>query len=149
MIGKFILLYIVWIGLTASLDIQELSVGAIVSLIISYYFTDSTKIDLVKELKKHIRLTPIFIKDLIYSNIEVAKIVLDPKLPINPDVIQLKLDLDNNFDKLLVANAITLTPGTLSLDVKEDDILIHILNLKTQDKDILQKEIIEKYTKVL
>lgn len=149
MIGKFILLYIVWIGLTTSLDIQELSVGAIVSLIISYYFTDSTKIDLVKELKKHIRLTPIFIKDLIFSNIEVAKIVLDPKLPINPDVIQLKLDLDNNFDKLLVANAITLTPGTLSLDIKEDDILIHILNLKTQDKDILQKEIIEKYTKVL
>ncbi|MEA3553344.1 MAG: Na+/H+ antiporter subunit E [Campylobacterota bacterium] len=149
MIGNFILLFIVWIGLTNSLDIQELFVGAIVSFVVVYFFTGSSKIDLMKELKKHIKLTPLFIKDLILANIEVAKIVLNPKLPINPDIVKLNLDLDNDFDKLLIANAITLTPGTITLDITQDEILIHILDLKTQNKEILQKDIIEKYKLIM
>ncbi len=149
MFGKFILLFLVWIGLTNSLHYQELIVGAIVSFVVSYYFTGAEKVNLVKEIKKYIRFTPLFIKNLIISNIEIAKIVLNPKLPINPGIVKLKTNLTNNFDKLLLANAITLTPGTITIDLEDKDIYIHILDLKIKDKDILQKNILEEYENLL
>ncbi len=149
MLGKFSLLFLVWIGLTNSLDIQELIVGAIVSYGIVYYFTENEELDIAKTAMKYIKFTPMFFKSLIKSNIEVAKIVLNPKLPINPGIVKLKTSLTNEYDKLLLANAITLTPGTISIELKDDSIYIHVLDLKTTDHERLQKEIIETFEKVL
>ena len=150
MFGKFILLFIVWIGLTNSLHYQELIVGIIVSIVIVYFFTKSKeKINLFDEINKYIRFTPLFIKNLIKSNIAIAKIVLDPKLPINPGIIKLQTTLANDFDKLLLANAITLTPGTITMDLENNDIYIHVLDLQTKDKNILQQEILEEYETIL
>ena len=150
MFGKFILLFIVWIGLTNSLDYQELIVGLIVSIVIVYFFTKSKeKINLFYEIKKYIVFAPLFIKNLIKSNIAIAKIVLDPKLPINPGIVKLQTTLRDDFDKLLLANAITLTPGTITMDLDGEDIYIHILDLKTKDKNILQQEILQEYEIIL
>ena len=150
MFGKFILLFIVWIGLTNSLHYQELIVGIIVSIVIVYFFTKSKeKINLFDEINKYIRFTPLFIKNLIKSNLAIAKIVLDPKLPINPGIIKLRTTLSNDFDKLLLANAITLTPGTITMDLEDNDIYIHVLDLQTKDKEILQQEILEEYETIL
>ncbi len=145
MIGKFILLFLVWIGLTNSLDFQELVVGAIVSFAIAYLFGSSQKLHLGAIIIKYMKFAPIFIKSLIQSNIEVAKIVLSPSLPINPGIVKLKTTLKNDYDKLLLANAITLTPGTITMDMRGEDIYIHVLNLKTTDKETLQKEIIDTF----
>lgn len=149
MMGKFILLFVVWIGLSNSLHYQELIVGGLISFIVSFYFTKDGDFDLFKEIKKYVKFTPLFIKDLILANIEVAKIVLNPKLPINPAIIKLETNLKNDFNKLLLANAITLTPGTITLEVDKNDIYIHILNLKTKDKKVLQEEIINRYEIIL
>ena len=149
MFGKFVLLFIIWIGLTNSLDIQELIVGICISLLVSYYFTKDEKINLVNLFKKYIRFLPLFLKDLVLANIELAKIILNPKLKINPSIIKLQIGLKNDFDKLILANAITLTPGTITMDIKGDDINIHILNLKTQNRDTLQKDIISRYETLL
>ena len=118
-------------------------------LVVSYYFTGDEKVNLIKEIKKYIKFIPLFFKNLILSNIEIAKIVLNPKLPINPAIVKLKINLSNDFDKLLLANAVTLTPGTITMEVKKENIYIHILDLKSIDKEILQKEIIDQYEKKL
>ena len=149
MFGKFVLLFLVWIGLTNSLHYQELIVGVLTSLFVTYYFTGDEKINLFKLLMKYGRFLPLFFKDLIIANIELAKIILNPKLKINPAIITLDVGLENDFDKLILANAITLTPGTITIDVQDKLIYIHILNLKTKDKDLLQKEIIDRYEALL
>ena len=143
MIGKFILLFLVWIGLTNSIDIQELIVGAVVAFVVAKFFTKDEEIDLKNNILKYIKFAPTFFKSLLISNIEVAKIVLDPKLPINTGIVKLKTSLKNDYDKLLLANAITLTPGTITLELEGDDLYIHVLNLNTLDRDILQKEIVD------
>jgi len=142
MFGKFILIFLVWIGLTNSLDYQELLIGFIVSAIVVYFFTGDEKVNLMKEVKKYIQFTPLFIVNLIKANIELAKIILNPKLPIDPTIVKLELAFDNDMDKLLLANAITLTPGTITLDIKDDDIYIHILDVKNTTKEILEEEIL-------
>jgi len=145
MTGKFILLFLVWVGLTNSLDIQELSIGVILSLGVAYFFGGEEKLHLGAVIIKYVKFAPIFIKALVQSNLEVAKIVLTPNLPINPGIVKLKTKLKNDYDKLILANAITLTPGTITMDLRGEDIYIHVLNLKTTDKETLQKEIIDSF----
>ena len=145
MITKALLLLAVWVGLTNSLDPQELIVGVIASLGVAYFFGGKEPFHLGATAIKYVKFTPVFIKALIQSNLEVARIVLTPSLPVNPGIVKLKTTLDNDYDKLLLANAITLTPGTITLDLDGEDIYIHILDLKTTDKATLQKEIIEAF----
>ena len=130
MIQKFILLFLVWIGLTNSLDTQELIVGAVVAFVVAKFFTKDEKIDIGRLVIVYIKFLPIFLKNLVKSNIEVAKIVLTPELPINTGIVKLKTKLTNDHDKLLLANAITLTPGTITIELDNDDLYIHVLNLE-------------------
>ena len=149
MIVKFILLFLVWIGLTNSLEIQELIVGAVVALVVAKYFTKDEEVDLGKSLITYIKFTPIFLKNLVKSNIEVAKIVLSPSLPINTGIVKLKTKLTNDHDKLLLANAITLTPGTITLELDDNNLYVHVLNLDSLDRDVLQKEIVDEMERAL
>ncbi len=142
MVGKFILLFLVWIGVTNSLNIQELIVGAIVSFLIAKFFTPKREFNLKDLAVKYIRFIPIFLKNLIESNIAVAKIVLNPKLPINTGIVKLKTDLTNEHDRLILANAITLTPGTITVELRDRELFIHVLNLDSLDRDKLQESII-------
>jgi len=144
MLGKFILLFLVWIGLTNSLDIQELIVGAIVAFVIARFFTPNREFNLKELVIKYIKFIPIFLKNLVQSNIAVAKIVLNPKLPINTGIVKLKTSLNSDHDKLVLANAITLTPGTITVELRDNDLFIHILNMDSFDRDILQKEIVDE-----
>ena len=93
MIGKTLLLFIVWIGLTNSIDPQELIVGVIVAFMIAKFFTKDIDIDFKSLIIKHLKFSPIFLKNLIKSNIEVAKIVLSPKIQINTGIVKLKTEL--------------------------------------------------------
>ncbi len=151
MLGKFVLLFIVWIGLTNSLDIQELIVGAIVAYVIAKFFTiDDKDIDLKLFAIKYAKFIPIFLKNLIKSNIEVARIVINPKLPINPGIVKLKTSLESDYDKLFLANAITLTPGTITIELKSNnDLYVHVLDIKNEDREVLQKEIVDEMQKGL
>ena len=144
MLGKFILLFLVWIGLTNSLDIQELLVGAVVAFVITRFFTPNREFNLKELIMKYIKFIPIFLKNLVQSNIAVAKIVLNPKLPINTGIVKLKTSLSSNQDKLILANAITLTPGTITVELRNYDLFIHILNMDSLDRSVLQKEIIDE-----
>ncbi len=66
-------------------------------------------------------------KEIIKSSLEVARIVLSPKLRIEPEIVALDADDLEPVDQALLGNSITLTPGTLTLDVHEDRILVHAL----------------------
>lgn len=148
MISKFILLFLAWIGLTNSLDMQELVLGAVLCLIVVYFFTTDAKIDLMALFVKYLKLTPVFLKDLIVSNIQMAKIVISPKIVIEPAIMTVQTTLTNQFDKLLLANAITLTPGTISLELDGQSLMIHVVDIHTNTQEMLEKHI-AKYEKIL
>lgn len=61
------------------------------------------------------------------SSIEVTKIVLHPKCPVSPHTVEVKTDASDNFTQVLLGNSITLTPGTLTIDVYEGVLTVHTL----------------------
>ena len=71
--------------------------------------------------------------ELVKSNIQVARIVLSPKLKISPTLVTIKALPQDALGQAILGNAITLTPGTLTLDDHEGELLIHCLVRETAD----------------
>ena len=94
----------------------------------------------------------ILLKEIVKANLDVAYRVIHPRMPIKPGIVVIKTNLKQDIAKLILANSITLTPGTLTLDIKEDKLLIHWIDVKAEDKDEATKivgERFEKYLKVI
>ncbi len=66
-------------------------------------------------------------REIVRSSLEVTYVVLHPKLPISPRVVEIKATSSHPFDQVILGNSITLTPGTLALDVYEGVIKVHTL----------------------
>ncbi len=64
---------------------------------------------------------------IIRSSLDVSRIVLDPRLPISPRIVEIEVESAHPFDHVMLGNSITLTPGTLSIDVYEGVIQVHAL----------------------
>jgi multicomponent Na+:H+ antiporter subunit E len=64
------------------------------------------------------------IVEIVKANIHVALIVLNPKLPISPGIVRYKTPLKNTMSMVLLGNSITLTPGTLTLDIEHDNVMV-------------------------
>lgn len=87
------------------------------------------KLHPVKLLKYYLWL----FKEIVVSNITVAKYILAPKMPIKPQLLTVSAPQKTEIAKVFYANSITLTPGTVSLDVDKDSILVHSLNIDDTD----------------
>lgn len=121
----------------AGFTLYELILGSIISGLLSIFLTRILNIELDvffpwKLIKFIFIYFPIFMFQLISSNIDMAKRVIQPKIPLNPGIIKLKTKMKSKLGKLTLANSITLTPGTLSLDIEEDDIIIHTVDFQKQ-----------------
>jgi len=68
---------------------------------------------------------------IVLSNLQIARVVLSPKLPIHPQLVRIRANLRTDFGWTVLANSITLTPGTLTLDVRNGFALIHALTDET------------------
>lgn len=64
---------------------------------------------------------------VVVASVRVARIVLDPRLPVDPTLTEIRVVYPSTLAKLTLANSITLTPGTVTLDVNGDDFLVHSL----------------------
>lgn len=73
---------------------------------------------------------PWLAKEIVLSNFAVAKIILSPQMPLMRNLLTIKANQKTTLGKVILANSITLTPGTVSVDVVGDDILIHALSLE-------------------
>ncbi len=150
----FIVLMVFWVLISNTLQPNVLVTGVIISLFISVFMCGSCGVfSEMKFTPKAIAYTFIylivFIIDLIKSNIDVTRRVLTPSLPINPGIVEVKTTLKSKFARMLLANSITLTPGTLTVDVKDDSFFIHWIDVKDENIEAATKEIVKKFEKYL
>lgn len=131
--GTFVVLLLFWILITWRLHYQHLVVGAFVSYALVRFNNDIlfTPDDRPFLNRKTIVLGARYFLDLVIAifkaNIDVALIVLRPKMPISPGIVKFKSRANKSVTKVALANSITLTPGTLTLDVIDDVYVVHCL----------------------
>ncbi len=126
--------YLVWLGLVNTLDASEWLAGLFVAaLAASLGYPHLAILDglkLAPAFPWHVlRYLAVFLRALIEANIDVARRVISPSLPIRPGVVEARTELTSPLGKLLLANSITLTPGTLSVDVRGDKVLVHWIDI--------------------
>jgi multicomponent Na+:H+ antiporter subunit E len=124
----------VWMFLKTRYDVSTFLVGYILGLIILLGFRRffTTRFYLLR-VWAVIKLILIFNKELILSNFAVLKVILKPKLDIKPGIFALSTDLKKDWEITILANLITLTPGTLVVDVSHDNQILYIHAMDIQD----------------
>lgn len=152
-LATFIVLFVVYLFL-AGFVLDEVIVGGIVSAALTLILVKfvNFKVDFllpIKLLKFVFVYLPVFIWKLILANLDVARRVLSPKIPLNPGIVKVPTGLKGDFGKLALANSITLTPGTLSIDVEDDALYIHTVDVKGKTVEENQKEISGAFEKIL
>ena len=139
-ITVFILSFLVWIALTSIRDPQELIAGLVVSILVSliagqFLLTTEKQKHLVHRIFAAILYFFKFLWEMIKANIHVAYLVLHPNLPIKPGIVKIKTKLTKDAAITVLTNSITLTPGTLTVDVnpKKSEIYVHWIDVHSQD----------------
>ena len=152
-LATFASLLLVYLFL-AGFKVDEVIVGSIVSailtLLLAKYIDFRIDILLPWKLVKFVFVyIPVFIWKLLLANFDVARRVLSPKIPLNPGIVKIKTGLKGDFGKLTLANSITLTPGTLSIDVEGDSLYVHTVDVKGKNEAENQANISGPFEKIL
>ena len=150
----FIFLIAIWLALTTTFQWQELSVGIFISLVLALFLNKNyLKLGLpplsIKRIIFFILYIFVLFIEIIKANFDVAYRVIHPKMPIKPGIIIIKTELKQDIAKMILANSITLTPGTFTLDIKGDKLLIHWIYVRSEKMDESTKIIGQKFEKYL
>jgi len=154
-IAVFILSLIFWLLITFKFTVPNFIVGSVAALICSAIFARYYFINVYKFLQPHRYMWLaiylfIFIWACIKANLDVAYRVLHPAMPIRPGIVKVKTTLKSEFAKTLLANSITMTPGTITVDIIGDYMYIHWIYIRSEDPEVYTKIItgvFEKYIK--
>ncbi|HMP89725.1 MAG TPA: Na+/H+ antiporter subunit E [Kiritimatiellia bacterium] len=136
-----ILLAFLWAMFTGNINITSLLIGFIVGYIVlgSIHSRSGTSTYFTK-VPQTIRFILFFLKEMVVSSIRVAYDVVTPTYYMRPGVIAIPLDTRTDMEIALLANVISLTPGTLSLDVSDDRKTLYIHAMFVDDPEKLRLE---------
>jgi multicomponent Na+:H+ antiporter subunit E len=146
-----VVIYLAWSGSAEKTDVAVISAAA---LLVAVFFSRSDRVP---------RITPkrvawsagylfyLFIA-IVKANFDVASRIVRPTIPLNPGIVTVRTRLSSPLGRTVLANSITLTPGTLSVEIKGDLLYVHCIDVRETDIDRATAEIVggfEKYLEVI
>jgi multicomponent Na+:H+ antiporter subunit E len=151
----YVLLFVTWLLLTFNLTVPNIVVGGAAALLVTVLFARYSLKVKARVFQPHryfwaIVYVFIFLWECIMANLDVAYRVLHPGLPIKPGIVKVKTNLVTDTGKALLANSITMTPGTITVDILDDSLYIHWIYVRSKDPEVYTHAIagmFEKYIK--
>lgn len=153
---QFAILFAFWVVLSGRYEAKYLSFGVLSAGLVTFLTNDlfyplyyrgdkgGTKTRVVfLQLWRFMAYLPWLIFGIIKANLQVAYLVLHPRMPIEPVMLQFRTRLRGSLAQVIVANSITLTPGTTTVNLEEGRYTIHVL-APPAAKDILQAKLQNK-----
>ena len=124
-------LFAVWLLLSGHYSLLLLTTGILSTLLVVFL---ATRADLIDRETQPVLIKPSVLfywfwlgREIIKSNIDVARRILSRDLPISPAVFKVRADQKTELGRVTYANSITLVPGTVTIDVNEDIFTVHAL----------------------
>ena len=137
---QFVILFVFWLILSGRYNFEYITVGVAVAAFITYLNSglihsvfrqgkrEPIKIRHFFESAWHfLAYLPWLFFRIVMANIQVAYLVLHPRMPIKPALLQFRTQLKSNLAQVIVANSITLTPGTVTVRLEDGGYVIHTL----------------------
>lgn len=147
-------LMLIWVIANGTLAADTLIAGVVVSAVIALAFAAFSQVYGVirwspKVMIYYLLYLGVFLIELIKANLNVMRLVFSPRIEITPGIVEIKTALQSPIGRLALANSITLTPGTLVVDIKEDSLFIHWINVSATDPVAATEEISARFEKLL
>lgn len=138
-VGTALILFAFWMLLSGKFDAFHLSLGAICCVLVAYMFHDllfaNVRVgDMRVVAGRFIAYIPWLIQQIVLSNLHVASLVLRRRMPIDPQIVTFKTKLETDISSVTLANSITLTPGTITMDIKDGVYYVHALDQNVADE---------------
>lgn len=152
----FVLGFVIWLLLTwpvadGKIDIQVVVAGLIASVLVALLFHE------ILPKEHHVFVSPVrifwflvyvpvFFYYVVKANLDVVYRALHPQMPIRPGIVKIKTNLKTESGITALANSITLTPGTLTVDLTDDGFLyVHWINVRSDDVEQATKFIAQRF----
>lgn len=137
-----VLLALAWAALSSEFTPQNVLVGFVLGYLLLWRFSGTlNQPNYFVKLPKFIAFLGFFLWELIKANVRVTLEVLTPKFHMRPAVVAIPLSVHNDLAITILANIITLTPGTLSLDISDDKRVLYVHALYVDDVDAFRRGI--------
>jgi multicomponent Na+:H+ antiporter subunit E len=146
-VACFALGFVVWMLLVYTFHYQEVIAGVGVALLTAVIFGKYLPLEPSKLLSPVrwfwlLAYIPVFAYMCLKCNIDVALRVLSPGLQLKPGIVKIRTNLKSDMARVFLANSITLTPGTMTVELKEDVLYIHWIEVGSDDPAEAGKAII-------
>ena len=137
---------LVWLAVSGSLTVPNLLLGLAAAALSLFLVRGHVRPD-GRRLRplKALSLLVLFVKELALSAVKVAVLVARPKMRLRPGIVAVPLTVERDFEIALLANLITLTPGTLSVDVSQDRRTLYVHALDCSDPAAMRRDIADGF----
>lgn len=133
---------VVWVAVTGSATLHNLIFGFALSTLVLWIVRDEMGArGYWRRLGRILSLLVLFLKELALSAWKVAVLVVSPRMDLKPGIFAFPLTVTRDFEITLLANLITLTPGTLSVDVSEDRSTLFVHAIDCSDVEATKRDI--------
>ena len=141
-----VLLALAWVAVTGILSALNLAFGFVLgALALSLIREQVGSVGYLSRLRRIVSLFALFLYELVASSVRVARLVLSPSMDVAPGIFAYPLKLRRDQEIALLANMITLTPGTLSVDVSEDRRTLYVHAMDCRDPDAARADIADGF----
>ena len=130
----FFLFFFLWIILNGRITVEIVIFGLILSAVLFYFICRFMDYSMKKELMLF-HLIPLFfqyfyvlIQEIVKANLCVLKIIISPEIQPEPALVYFGTDLQSELSKVILANSITLTPGTITVSLEDNRFCVHCLD---------------------
>ena len=156
-LNLWLTLLLIWLIANGSLDTDTVLTGVVITAAIAFAFAAFSRVYSVirwspRVIYNYLLYLGVFLYELVKANLNVMRYVYSPHIDIHPGIVEIKTSLRSPMGRLALANSITLTPGTLVVDMRGDSLFIHWINVTATDPVAATQEIaghFEKYLKVI
>ena len=146
----YTLLFIFWLILNLKINLEIIILGIIFTFLIGLLlkvlniYTPDKEIRFLKRVPLFIEYIFILLIEIIKANILMIKIVFNKNIKIEPKLVTFKSNLNTSFGNFILANSITLTPGTITTSLSNGELTVHCLRgdmLDTSENNVFIKKI--------
>lgn len=142
-----LVLALVWAAVTADFSLGNILFGYVLGLLSLFVVRQCFQKTAFARTGRMLRLAWLFVIELVLSSFRVARDTISPRMDFRPAIVAVPLDVKEEMEIMLLANLISLTPGTLSVDVSTDGSTLYIHAMDVDDPDALRREIKEGFEK--
>jgi multicomponent Na+:H+ antiporter subunit E len=141
-----LLLALAWGAVTGSFSMGNLVFGFVLGAVALYLVREQAgSLGYFVRIRRIVSLTVLFVYELVLSAWRVAILVVQPRMELKPGIFAYPLTVQKDFEITLLANLITLTPGTLTVEVSEDRRFLYVHALDCSDPEDARRSIADGF----